>query len=161
MLYSGRVGRILLVIAGILTFSQSVYQNYGYYAHYIGYVTGKESLEEFIIDGWKMMGRGLVRVQKIADYIREHTGEDDRIYYWSGDVQIYYLSDRRCAIDIIWPIYAEATGSYMRIFESTTKYVILGKSSNIPRPDWLYDELMKHYELEAVIEGQEIFRRKD
>jgi hypothetical protein len=148
---------ILLAIALFI----SVRQNFDYYYHYARYKLGLETYQDFLLNGWPAEGLHLVRVQELADYVKGHTSPIDYIYYWSGDVQIYYLADRRCPIDIIWPLYAEATGSYQRIFAPRTKYVIVGESNNIPRPDWLYTELAKKYTLETVIRDQEVYRRVD
>jgi hypothetical protein len=125
------------------------------------YNLGLESYQDFLLEGQPAAGPQLVRLQKLADYIQEHTSSSDYIYYWSGDVQLYYLSDRRCPVDIIWPLYAEATGSYQRIFVPQTKYVILGTSFSRSRPDWLYSELAEKYTLEKVIDEQEIYHRVD
>ena len=151
-------GAILLAsLAGVLFIS--IRLNSGYYYRYAQYKLGLDTYQDFVRDGLPGHGEGLLRVQKIADYAREHTSPGDYIYYWSGDTQIYYLADRRCPIDIIWPLYADATGSYKRIFSPRTKYVILGESNNIPRPEWLYAELDGKYALEVTIEDQEVYRR--
>jgi len=43
-----------------------------------------------------------------------------------------------------------------------TKHIIIGESSQAPYPTWLYPELAENgYELEIIIEGQEIYRRVD
>ena len=94
--------------------------------------------------------------------MKVRTSPANTIYYWSGDVQIYYLADRYCPVDIIWPIDAEATGPYQRIFSPQTRYVILGDSYFIPRPGWLYTELERTgYTLETVIQDQEVYRRRE
>jgi hypothetical protein len=150
---------VLVLLLSFALFLSGV-RNSRYYHHYVRYRLGLETHEDFVVKGvgW---GDSLLRVQRLADYVRERTTPADRIYYWSGDTQIYYLADRRCAIDIIWPLYAEATGSHERIFSPRTRYVILGESNNIPRPDWLHRQLEGEYRLERVIDGQEIYRRTD
>lgn len=150
----------LLMLLLAITLSLSATLNLNFYRCYARYRLGLETYQDFVRNGvhW---GESLVRVQRLADYVRRHTSPNDRIYYWSGDTQIYYLADRRCAIDIIWPLYAEATGPYQRIFSPQTKYVILGESNNIPRPAWLYAGLVGEYALETVIEDQEVYRRLD
>jgi 4-amino-4-deoxy-L-arabinose transferase-like glycosyltransferase len=144
------VATLLLTLLLTVALSISVALNFNYYHRYTRYKLGLETYQVFLLNGTRW-GQGLMRVQRLADYVREHTSPADYIYYWSGDTQIYYLADRRCSIDIIWPLYAEATGPYQRIFSPQTKYVILGESNNIPRPDWLYAELAGEYTLETVI----------
>ena len=150
---------IVLSVAVVLVLVASAYQNLDYYRYYTLYALGKADLQTFIQEGWKSQGSSMLRVQSIADYISAHTDPEDSVYYWSGDVQLYYLADRRCAIDLIWPIYAEATGSYDRIFAPTTRYVIVGESNNVPVAPWLYPMLEQNYELETVIMGQEVYVR--
>jgi hypothetical protein len=146
----------------IVTLFPSFQQNFYYYRLYAEYKLGTGTYQDFLVDGWSsLMGAEFVRVQKLVDYIQTHTSESDYIYYWSGGVQLYYQADRRCPIDTIWPLYAEATGSYERIFVPQTKYVIVGESNNVAQPAWLYAELAKSYTLETVIRGQEIYRRAD
>jgi 4-amino-4-deoxy-L-arabinose transferase-like glycosyltransferase len=155
----GRRGHeVLVAFALVFALGVSVAQNANYYRHYVGYRLGEESLEEFVLEGWPALGKIVVRVAEVARYVEERTSPSDRVYYWSNDVQLYYLADRRSAIDTLWPIEVEATGPAERIFASQTKYIVIG--DNIPTPDWLYQGLDEHgYELEAVIEGQEVYRR--
>ena len=152
----------LLATVLAVTFFFSARQNFNYYSLYTRYKLGEGTYRDFLLDGWPdHKGIESVRVEELVDYIQRHTVPSDRIYYWSGGVQLYYLADRRCPIDVIWPVYAKATGPYERIFVPQTKYVIVGESNNVPRPDWLYAELAKAYELETVIRDQEIYRRAD
>ncbi|MBN1977742.1 MAG: glycosyltransferase family 39 protein [Anaerolineae bacterium] len=149
-----------LMLSVVLVLSFSVVLNYNYYYCYLAYKFGPDTWHDFVLKG-AIGGKGLIRVQELADYVAARTSPSDYIYYWSGDTQIYYLADRRCAIDVLWPIYADATGPYQRIFSPRTKYVILGESNNIPRADWLYTELEGKYALETVIDEQEVYRRID
>ena len=153
---------VALVLVLVTLIGLSAKQNADYYLFYARYKLGVTTREDFVRYGWhRTAGEEFIRVQELADYVRAHTAPTDHIYYWSGGVQVYYLADRLCPIDIIWPLYAEATGPYQRIFGERTRYVILGESNNIPRADWLYTELAKQYVLETTIRGQEIYRRLD
>jgi hypothetical protein len=147
----------LLGIAGLI----SVDLNFNYYRHYVGYKLNLETYQDFLLDGWPAAGSQLVRLQALAAYVREHTLPSDRIYYWSGDVQLYYLADRRCPVDIIWPLYIEATGLRERVFGPQTKYIIVDNGGDYPRPAWLYDNLAGKYTLETAIQDQDIYRRMD
>ena len=69
-----------------------------------------------------------LHVRELANYVRVHTVPSDRVYAWIGDIESYYAADRPCPIDIIWPLYAEVTGSYRRIFGPQTRYVIVGET---------------------------------
>lgn len=136
-------------------------QNLNYYNQYVQYKTGRITRTDFIRDSWPGVGSQLVMVQELADYIAKQTAPDEQIYYWSGGVQLYYLANRRSSLDVIWPLYAEATGPYQRIFSQKTKYLILGESNNMPRPEWLEAGLIDDYALETIIHGQEVYRRVD
>jgi len=153
-------GCAILVIVVVLSFTigVSVYQNLNYYTHYVRYELGLEKYEDFVRDGWPALGEIVLRVQEVADYVSVHTQTTDLIYYWSSDVQLYYLSNRRCAIDIIWPIEVGATGAPQRIFSPLTKYIIVGEVTGMSRPAWLYEGLREHCVLETVIQEQVIYR---
>jgi 4-amino-4-deoxy-L-arabinose transferase-like glycosyltransferase len=148
---------VILLMVTIINFVDN--QNQNYYRQYIRYRLGLASYRDFIRKGF--LGSEFVRVRELADYVRRRTDPSDYIYYWSGGVQVYYLADRRCPIDIIWPLYAEATGSHKRIFIPQTKYVITGQSNNIPRPNWLNEMLADNYVVETVIQGEEVYRYVD
>lgn len=137
----------------------SAQQNFNYYYHYLQYKLGQETYQDFLVEGWPEEGSQLVQLQELADYISQHTNPTDYIYYWSFQIQPYYLADRRAPVEAIWPEYVEAYGSYRRIFGANTKYVILDKAINIPTPDWIYEELAKSYRLEKKMGDQEIYRR--
>jgi len=81
-----------------------VYRNGGYLYHFIRYKIGQETYRAFVLNAWPPDGPTLVALQDIANYVEAHSAPDDRIYIWSDDVQLYYLANRRCALDFIWPI---------------------------------------------------------
>ncbi len=158
----GRLSAWPIALYACAAIAISGQRNWDYYSSYIGYKRGRISHQEFITEGWKStITREMIQCQRLADYIRAHTDQSDYVYYWSGAVQFYYIANRRCPIDMIWPIYAEATGPYQRIFGPRTRYVILGESHNIPRPQWIYEELAANYELETIIGGEGIYRRRE
>lgn len=148
------------ILTGLLTIALaiSVAQNFNFYAHFVRYKLNQESYRNFLMNG-SPFGPQLIQLQELANYVRQHTTPNDHIYYWSEDIQIYYLADRRCALDVIWPLYVEATGPRERIFKPATKYIIVDTTR--PNPDWLwlYPELKQNYNLETVMYGQEIYHR--
>jgi hypothetical protein len=75
-----------------------------------------------------------------------------------SEVQIYYLSNRRCPIDLIWPLYATMSENHLNIFNESTKYIILGESNNISKPEWLLAGINENYVFETKIGSHEIFR---
>lgn len=153
---------LALVILLVVPLAVSVDKNYDYYYHFVRYKLGQQTFEEFLLQGWPEEGRRLVQVQTVADYIKEQTSPEDRIYYWSGNMQLYYLADRRCSVDIIWPIHVNSVMERERIYGPTTKYIILGRSNNLREyPDWLTQNVEQLYVEETEIDGQKIFRRRE
>ena len=140
-----------------------VYRNGGYLVHYARYAAGQETYRDFVLNGWPPDGPILVALQDIADYVRAHSTPDDRIYIWSDDVQLYYLADRRCALDLIWPVYLESPAvpggpadMLRRLFAPTTKFIVVARDNP---PDWLRQGLAENYRLAQVIAGREVYRR--
>jgi 4-amino-4-deoxy-L-arabinose transferase-like glycosyltransferase len=139
------------------------YRNGGYLAHYVRYATGQESYRDFVLNGWPYDGPTLIALQDLADYMQAHSTPDDRIYVWSDDVQLYYLADRRCAVDIIWADRLETpvmpgglAGTQRRLLAPTTKFIVVAWDNP---PDWLRQGLAEHYELTQVIAGREVYQR--
>jgi hypothetical protein len=140
-----------------------VYRNGGYLVQYARYATGQESYRDFVLNGWPPDGPILVALQDMADYVQAHSTPDDRIYIWSDDVQLYYLADRRCALDLIWPVYLESPAvpggpadMQRRLFAPTTKFIVVARDDP---PDWLRQGLAENYKLAQVIAGREVYQR--
>ena len=151
-----RVPILVLLVATLLLTGYR--RNIKLIKHWISFQVGFHDYHSYLVRGW-YLGPDLIRVQKVADYIKANTSTEDRIYYWSGDMQLYYLSERRCAADFIWPVDAEPTGAPAKIFSSTTKYILIGQNPYMPVPEWLNDGLARDYVLETVIDEQRIYRR--
>jgi len=127
------------------------------YRDYVSYISGDITYKEYLKGHF---GTGVIHLQmsEIADYVRRHTEPDDSIYYWGNDVQLYYLADRRCASENIWPYYAGAYHPVREIFGPQTKYIILGDPGLYQ--DWKDEiaNLIEDYVLENTIEGHQIYR---
>jgi 4-amino-4-deoxy-L-arabinose transferase-like glycosyltransferase len=139
----------------------SVYSNYRYYYHFVMYSIGRETYDDFLIQDNSPENSTPLKMKKISNYIQDNSDSEDFIYSWSDNAQIYYLANRRAPIDIIWPSYAEATGSYKRIFSPQTKIIIVGESILAPKPDWFWDELSRAYKLDTTIGDQKIYLRNN
>ncbi|MCP4417854.1 MAG: hypothetical protein GY805_14615 [Chloroflexi bacterium] len=147
-------GTLLLLALGI-----STWNNGNYYQQYLRYKTGQTTLTDFIEQGWPGFGSRLTRVAKLADYLAERTKDDDQLYYWSENVQLYYLANRRPPIDMIWPIDIAASGAPQRIFGSQTQYIIIDHRREPAPPDWFIAGLAADYLLNAEFDEQAIYRR--
>lgn len=139
-----------------------VYRNGGYLYHFIRYKIGQETYRAFVLNAWPPDGPILVALQDIANYVQAHSAPDDRIYIWSDDVQLYYLANRRCALDFIWPIYLESPAvpggpeeMRRRLFAPTTKFIIVARDN---LPGWLVQGLAQSYRLTEIIGGREIYQ---
>jgi 4-amino-4-deoxy-L-arabinose transferase-like glycosyltransferase len=152
----------LVVLVAAVLVNNTLPLNWAYYSTYIAYKLG-QPYEQFLTRGWsfKNMGSEFLQVQQLASYIREHTQPDDRVYCWSGHVELYYLADRRCSIDMIWPKDLESRGGRGDVFDPRTRYVIVDEIEGMPRPEWLYAGLGKDFVLETTMHGQEVYRRLD
>ena len=134
----------------------SLWSNYSLYHDYAMYKLSRISHDKFL---QSVYGEGFA-AQQISNYLKAHTSPDDFIYLWSIHVNVYYYADRQPPIDILWPTYIGATGSPSRIFNARTKYIVLDIPKGGQNPQWLTDGLAANYELETVIEGSEIYRRR-
>ena len=153
----GRLLALLLVISVLLV---SGWRNGPFLQHYLRYRMGEGTLAEAVTAGWPGFGERLVRVQEVADYVRLNSEPQDRIYYWSEDVQLYFLAGRRCAIDMIWPIDVAATGPPTRIFAPQTELIILDLSQERVPPGWLQEGLRAEYQLEMEMAMQVVYRQR-
>jgi hypothetical protein len=149
---------LLLAVGGIYLFV-----NGGYLYHYFRYKTGQETYRDFVLYSWPPTGEMFVALQDIADYVQAHSQPDDRIYIWSEEVQLYYLANRRCALDFIWVIYLEnsvipgdLSDRQLRLFAPTTKFIIIAQDNP---PAWLTNGLAKDYRLVKIIGGRKIYQR--
>ncbi len=142
-----------------------LFVNSGYLYHYIRYKTGQETYREFVQKSWPPTGPMFVALQDIATYIQTHSQPDDRIYIWSEEVQLYFLANRRCALDFIWPKYLEEPNIpggpaelQRRLFAPTTKFIVVAQDNP---PTWLTQGLAKDYHWVETIAGRAIYQRND
>ncbi len=145
----------------IISLGVSVWENGQYWQQYSRYKTGNSSLEDFIELGWPSFGPRLTRVGNLADYVVEQTEPEDSVYYWSEDVQLYYLASRRPPIDMIWPIDIGASGPPERIFTLETDLVIIDQRREPAPPEWFLAELANNYELMAQFDEQLVYTRAE
>jgi hypothetical protein len=158
---AGKVRVGTAVFAGLLflTMVVSVIENASYHILYFRYLRGDVSQAQLIEDGWPGFGNRLVRATELAAYIVQQTEPTDQIYYWSQDVQLYYLAERQCPVDIIWPYDLEATQNLNALFGPQTRLVIIDQLREPSPPDWFMAELAANYSLAAEFDEQIIYRR--
>jgi hypothetical protein len=160
---SRRAAVVGLSLITALLLGISIRQNFSLYYQYGRYAAGWQPYETFLREGPpNKPGEVALYLQDLADYIHEHTAASDTIYIWSNSMEFYYLVERRSSLAFIWPIYAEASGEYLQIFEA--KYVIVGSDPVFglaENPAWLFQELARSYVLETTIHEQAVYRRID
>jgi hypothetical protein len=151
---SGMVFAAVLIVAALIN---SALVNGEVYRDYAAYVLGRISYTGFLTRHMEA-GRLHLQLSEIAAYIRARTTPDDRVYYWGSAVQFYYLVDRTCPVENIWPYYAEAFPPSQDAFGLKTPYIIMGDTWMAEPPAWLNAQLGQHYVLETTIEGEAIYR---
>lgn len=158
---TGKVQMATAVFASLLFVAllASALENGTYHILYLRYLGGEMSRAQFIEDGWPGFGERLVRAAELADYVKQNSEPADRIYYWSQDVQLYYLAERQSPVDIIWPYDLEAAQNLAALFGSQTRLIIIDRWREPAPPDWFMAELAANYELTDQFDEQLIYER--
>jgi hypothetical protein len=153
------VGMVAMSALVVLNFAV---MNYNFYSHFIAYKLGAISREKFIhgYTGTSGTGPDALNAEIIGSYLQDHTTPDDLVYLGTNNVQSYYYADRKPPVEVLWPDYLYLAGSPEQIFNPRTKYIVLDRPEKIDHPQWLMDGLHQYYDLETVIGGQEIYRRR-
>jgi 4-amino-4-deoxy-L-arabinose transferase-like glycosyltransferase len=154
--FNGGQSWLILLIG--LSLLLTVEQNGNYHYQYARYKAGFQTFDDFLQRGWPE-AEAIFTLRQIVAYVDERAGPDDYVFYWSEKAHFYYLSGRRSPIDVIWPIYVGLTGPVAPIFSPQTRYILVDSKREPSPPAWLYAALAQDYELETVIEGQEIYVR--
>ncbi len=145
----------------IISLGISAWENGQYWQQYLRYKIGDSSLKAFVELGWPSFGPRLTRVNNLAELMAEQIESEERVYYWSEDVQLYYLAQRQPPIDMIWPIDIGASGPPQRIFTPETRLIIIDQKREPAPPGWFMAELAADYELTAQFDEQLIYRRTE
>jgi hypothetical protein len=142
----------LIVIAGSIPTSGRLYY------HYLRLMLGSASEENFLRKGL-INGEELITIDELTEFLLINSSKDDQVYYWSDNVQLYYLAERRNPLPNEWPIYAGVIGAREDLFGVQTRYIILGHSDQAEIPAWLLDGLEQDYVFETSIRGERVFKR--
>lgn len=117
------------------------------------------------------LGNPFPEALKIADYIKKHTSENDRIVVIGSEPQIYFYSDRLSATKYIYihrvvdtnkialqmqkEMISEiesARPKYLIFVNAQTSWFDVPNQSNKPILDWIINYLEKHYNLDGIID---------
>lgn len=145
-----------LLVTAILA---SVVENREYFVHYFRYQQGQQTAVQFVALGWPGFGERLARADELSDYVKQNSETDDFIYYWSQDVQLYYLADRQSPVDIIWPYDLEAAQNLEALFAPQSRLIIIDQRREPAPPDWFMEDLERAYELIDQFDDQLIYQR--
>ena len=161
LLLAGKKLGATAVLAGLvaIALTVSVVENWTYYTHYLRYEQGHESLPQFIETAWPSFGERLIRSAELAEYVGLNTDQDDRIYYWSQDVQLYFLANRYSPVDIIWPYDVEASQTLDALFAPQTRLIIIDERREPTPPSWFMEGLTADYLLIEQFDEQLVYRR--
>ncbi len=151
-------GTVLGVLV-LLVLLVGYHRNVALMRYSLRYALGVYSYERFLQRA-RPYGIDIEDVLAVAEYVRSHTGPDDRIYSWSEHTQVYYLSGRRSSAPFIWPIQAVYIDDPAVVLGPSTRYVVVGEVLYGSRPDWLIEGLERDYFLETIIRGQRVYRRR-
>jgi hypothetical protein len=154
-----RIATAVFTVLLLIALGVSGRANSDYWRQYLRYKTGEISLAQFVEEGWPGFGPRLTRAATLANFVSEQTQPEDRLYYWSEDVQLYYLANRQSPIEALWPIYMAALGAPQRIFAPQTRLIIIDQRREPAPPDWFMAELMTSYELAVQFDEQLVYRR--
>ena len=155
----GRVGTAVFATLLFIALGVSVWENGSYWQHYLRYQAGELSAAQFIEHGWPGFGPRLTRAANLAAFVAEQSEPYENIYYWSEDVQLYYLARRMAPIDMIWPIDIGASGAPQRVFIPKTRLVIIDERREPPPPDWFLAELQANFQPIANFDEQQVYKR--
>lgn len=81
---------LLLLVFSVFYYKFWYYPSLPYYQNFVRYALGKESEEEYR----KFFGEGVNRNYQIADYIRDKTEKDEKIFVLGTEPAIYVLANR-------------------------------------------------------------------
>jgi len=84
------IGFLGLVVLSIVGYRFWYYESLPYYKNFVSYILGNKDKNEF----YEFWGKGVTRNYEVANYIKDITGENERIFVWGTEPAIYALSDR-------------------------------------------------------------------
>jgi hypothetical protein len=153
----------LLLCLLLFTFSIHMAKHFPYHYHHTRYLLGRESYAEFLTSGLPHgEGDTITGLQDVTRHIQDNTEPADTIYVWTGDIQLYYMAERRSPLSLIWPMYHQAEANFQeRIFQAA--YIIVHKDI-LPigiseTPAWFERGLKEKYELDVVLHNRLLYRR--
>ncbi|WP_420641766.1 ArnT family glycosyltransferase [Candidatus Leptofilum sp.] len=154
-----RLGTAVFTMLLFVAILVSLFENSKYAANYLRYQRGQQTVAQFVEMGWPGFGERLVRADELSTYVKHNSEPEDHVYYWSQDVQLYYLAERQSPVDIIWPYDLEAVQNLEALFTPQTRLVIIDERREPAPPDWFMAELSTKYQQIAHFDEQLVYER--
>ncbi len=153
------IKKLILICMVLIVTSNTFFSSSHYINGYINYRLGKIKFAQFAAYHTSM-GPNNVIAQEVSTYINQNTNQDDFIFCWTELVQIYYLSNRRSPLDVIWPINVSSFGSPEQVLELNPVYIVTGPFFLYDEdiPSWLSSELENSYHLEKIFNPLEVYK---
>ncbi len=79
-----------LVVLSVVGYRFWYYESWPYYKNFVSYISGNQNKNEF----YEFWGKGVTRNYEVANYIKNITEENEKIFVWGTEPAIYALSDR-------------------------------------------------------------------
>ncbi len=147
-----------LGLFSIMYYGFYFYETASYYRNFLEFVLGRKNKLEY----YRYFGEEVVDNYKIARFIKQRDGEDERIFIWGDSPCLYALSGRLPAGRYTAAYHISDFGGHKQTMESLRKtnpdYVVWMRSEKRPFKE-LGGYLRARYTKVGVIGGNKIYRR--
>jgi hypothetical protein len=132
------------------------YDTFSYYNNFFAYASGNKSWEEYV-NYWHAL-----RNYQVAEYIRERTGLNDRIFVWGTEPEIYSLSYRLPIGKYTVSYHIVEFNAYKQTMDAiratNPTYIVIIDDS--PQFDELMSFISQNYTIEKAIDGATLYVKK-
>jgi len=151
------VALMLTVGLAVWRYEYWYYKSTDYYVNFAKYITGQKTREDF----YEFFGSGVLRNMRVAEYIRQRTNQDDRIFVWGTEPAIYVLSDRlpvgRYTVNYHIRDFDGMNETMIALAEEQPKYIVTIKDEPVDRELAAY--LSAYYLQVMEDDGAVVWRR--
>jgi len=151
----------LVLVIGVLAYGRfgfGAYEVVSYYQRFLKYATGQLAVDDY----YNQFDGRMKRNYGVAQYLRERTNENERVYVWGTDPGIYVLADRLPVGRLVTSFHVADLNEYERLGEELAekkpRFIVYMESE--PREFEQLDMLLdSDYTLVKQIEEANIFQR--
>jgi 4-amino-4-deoxy-L-arabinose transferase-like glycosyltransferase len=151
-------GLVVLLVLAYVRFGFGAYPVVSYYSNFVRFTAGKISQEEYQ-NGFDSR---VVRNYQVAEYLKKHTKDEERVYIWGTEPGIYVLSDRLPVGRLTTSFHVEDLNEYERLGQELGKvkpeYIVVmeTESRDFPQLKTLLDS--QYVKVKQIGEA-EIYRK--